>query len=108
MGADETKTIMRTKAIFVSEEACRLEKSLEMKLKEKAGTNEYANKVLSVVIKAKEQVKIYGDALVKKSCSLPLTLQERTELVSFVKMSYGKMYGKMTSANALVAVRSVF
>jgi hypothetical protein len=129
--ADETKTIMRTKAIFVSEEACRLEKTLEMKLKEKAGTNEYANKVLSVVIKAKEQVKIYGDALVKKSCSLPLTLQERmekglsfakdkvkvgtaayeakrTELVSFVKMSYGKMYGKMTSANALVAVRSVF
>jgi hypothetical protein len=129
--ADETKTIMRKRAIYVSEEACRLEQSLEKKLKETAGENEYANKLLTVVMQAKEKVKIYGDALVKKSFSLPLTLQERmekglsfakdkvkvgseayqakrTEFVSFVSTSYGKMYGKMTSANAVVAVRTVF
>jgi len=124
--AEETKTIMRKRVIYASEEASRFEKILETKLKEKAATNEYANKVLSVVMTAKEQVKIYGEALVKKSLSLPLTLQERMEKgLSFATeqvktgsaavkakkeefvVYVGKSYGKMTSANAVIAVERV-
>ena len=76
---DETKTIMRKRYNHVSEEAVQFGQTLETKLKEKASKNEYANKVLSVVLKTKEQVIIYGEAIVKKSLSLPLTLQERME-----------------------------
>merc|ERR1711937_1070821 len=64
---------------YASEEASRLEQTLEKKLQEKASTNEYANKALAVIMTAKQQVKIYGEALVKKSLSLPLTLQERMD-----------------------------
>jgi hypothetical protein len=107
-------------------------------LKEKAATNEYANKVLSVVMTAKKQVKFYGEAIVQKSLSLPLTLQERMEnglsffkeevevvtmtlkekyQIATVKLfvinetckgAMGKYYGKMTKANALSSARSVF
>jgi hypothetical protein len=76
---DDTKTIMRKRYMHASEEAVLFGQTLETKLKEKASTNEYADKVLSVVLTAKEQVMIYGDALVKKSLSLPLTLQERMD-----------------------------
>jgi len=128
---DETKTIMRNRYILASEEACRLEEIVEKKLKEKASTNAYANKVLSVVMTAKEQVKIYGEALVKKSFSLPLTLQERMEkglsfakeqvevgnavfqakrakMTSFVVTSYKDVSTKMSSDNAFYAVNTVF
>jgi len=120
---DETKTIMRKRYNDVSEKAMQYEEKLEKKLKE----TEYGNKVLTVVMTAKEQVVMYGEAFVKKSLSLPLTLQERwesglsvakeqaqigtkafqakkTEFVSFTM----KKYEKMTSANALKAARSVF
>jgi hypothetical protein len=136
--ADETKTIMWKGGVYVSEEASRFEK----KLVETAAKNEYTNKVMQVFMTAKEQVKEYSDAFVKKSLSLPLTLQDRMdkglsfgkekvgtlymdgsavfeekktlclsktkELKTYVRTSYGKMYGKMTSDNALVAVRKVF
>jgi hypothetical protein len=120
---DESKTIMRKRFNDVSERAMQYEEKLENKLKE----TEYGNKVLSVVITAKKQVVMYGEAFVKKSLSLPLTLQERwesglsiakeqaqigtkafqaqkAEFVSFTMMKYEKM----TSANALKAARSVF
>jgi len=131
---DETKTILRKRAVYASEEAVRFEQKLEMKLKEKASTNEYANKVLSVVMKAKEQVKIFGGAFVAKSLSLPLNLQERWEMgLSAAKeqVDYGKaafeakrimlkakfelskaklsvIYTKMNSKNALTVFRSAF
>jgi hypothetical protein len=37
-----------------------------------------------------------------------LCLSKTKELKTYVRTSYGKMYGKMTSDNALVAVRKVF
>jgi len=124
---DETKLIMRKRVNHVSEEAVQFGQTLEKKLKEKASKNEYANKVLTVVMTAKEQVIIYGEALVKKSLSLPLTLQERMEKglsmakeqatvgteafqakkAEFVKFATMK-YEKMTSDNALSAARTVF
>jgi len=76
---DETKSIMRKRAIHAKEEAVHFGQGLEKKLKEKAEKNEYADKVASVYFKAKEQVMVYGEALVKKSLSLPLTLQERMD-----------------------------
>jgi hypothetical protein len=135
---DDTKTILRNRYAIASEEACRLEEFVDKKLKEKAATNEYANKVLSVVMTAKKQVKFYGEAIVQKSLSLPLTLQERMEnglslskekvevvtmtlkekyQIATVKLfvinetckgAMGKYYGKMTKANALSSARSVF
>jgi hypothetical protein len=128
---DETKTIMRKRVIYASEEACKLEEKLEKKLKEKAETNEYANKVLSCVMTAKMQVKIYGEALVKKSLALPLTLQERMDkglsfakdqvkigseafqvkkakFVSFTKKSYETMATYKYSEKALSAVEKLF
>jgi hypothetical protein len=124
---DETKTILHKRVIYAGEEACRLEEKLEKKLKEKAATNEYADKVLSVVMTAKKQVKIYGEALVKKSLALPLTLQERMEKANAYTMqkvkvgtkalqakksefvSYvSKSYAKVTPDNALYAVKTVF
>jgi hypothetical protein len=76
---DETKSIMRKRINHASEEAVHFGQSVETMLKEKASKNEYTNKVLSVVLTAKEQVMMYGEALVKKSLSLPLTLQERMD-----------------------------
>jgi hypothetical protein len=76
---DETKSVMRKRAIHAKEEAVHFGQGLEKKLKEKAEKNEYADKVASVYFKAKEQVMVYGEALVKKSLSLPLTLQERMD-----------------------------
>jgi hypothetical protein len=125
--ADETKTIMRKRIIYASEEASRLEQTLEKKLQEKASTNEYASKALAVIMTAKQQVKIYGEALVKKSLSLPLTLQERMDKglsfakeqvktgsvvyqakkAQFVTFAYAS-YGKMTTDNALVYFRGAF
>jgi hypothetical protein len=128
---DETKTIMRKRVAYASEEACRLEEIVEQKLKEKASTNEYANKVLSIVMKAKTQVKIYGEAIVQKSLSLPLTLQERMEkglsfakdqvsvgtaafqakrakATAFVVTKYYDVTAKMTSDNALNAFSTMF
>jgi hypothetical protein len=76
---------------------------------------------------AKKQVKIYGEALVKKSLALPLTLQERMEKANAYTMqkvkvgtkalqakksefvSYvSKSYAKVTPDNALYAVKTVF
>jgi hypothetical protein len=81
------------------------------------------------------QVKIYGEALVKKSLALPLTLQERMEkglsfakeqgqyyyvtgsttfqakkakCLSFATASYGKMTTYPYSEKALVAVEKMF
>jgi len=135
---DETKTIMRKRYNHVSEEAVQFGQTLETKLKEKASKNEYANKVLLVVLKTKEQVIIYGEAIVKKSLSLPLTLQERmekglssvkeqvevstenfqvkkAEFVEAATVKYAVVRAKlsvikqqMTSENALAAVNSVF
>jgi len=76
---DETTSIMRKRAIHAKDEAVHFGQGLEKKLKEKAEKNEYADKVASVYFKAKEQVMVYGEALVKKSLSLPLTLQERMD-----------------------------
>merc|ERR1712216_155384 len=76
---DETKSVMRKRAIHASEEAVHFGQSLEKKLKEKAEKNEYTDKLASYYFEAKEQVMVYGEALVKKSLSLPLTLQERMD-----------------------------
>merc|ERR1719454_190181 len=123
---DETKTIMRKRVIYATEEACRFEQALEQKLKEQASKNQYADKVLSVFMKVKEEVQMYGDAFVKKSLSLPLTLKERmaeklisakikvrtgsvyveaksAELISKAKKSYASYYAKVPTDN----VRSV-
>jgi len=120
---DETKTIMTSKIEYASAEAAKLEE----KLKETASKNAYTNKVMTVVMTAKEQVMIYGDALVKKSLALPLTLQERMEKglslakeqvqmgtmkfqekkSEFMKLALIK-YEKMTPENALYGVRTVF
>jgi hypothetical protein len=128
---DETKTIMRKRVIYATEEACRFEQALEQKLKEQASKNQYADKVLSVFMKVKEEVQMYGDAFVKKSLSLPLTLKERmaeklilakikvrtgsvyveaksAELISKAKKSYASYYAKVTTDNALSAISTMF
>jgi hypothetical protein len=120
---DATKTIMKKQYNHVTEEAVILGQKVEKKLEQ----SEYGNKVLSVVMKAKEQVYYYGEALVQKSLSLPLTLQERMEKglslaneqvavgttafkakkAEFVSLAVMK-YEKITSENVLETFRTVF
>jgi hypothetical protein len=71
---------MRKRIVYATEEASRLEQTLEKKLKEKASTNEYADKVLSVVMTAKNKVKTYGHEIVKTSLALPMTIKERMDM----------------------------
>jgi hypothetical protein len=82
-------------------------------------------------MKVKEEVQMYGDAFVKKSLSLPLTLKERmaeklilakikvrtgsvyveaksAELISKAKKSYASYYAKVTTDNALSAISTMF